>query len=445
VRLPTSFKGRLALAVVAGLAVRIAYVLIAARKIAPIGDAVTYHEWARTIAAGTGWVHVPHAEIGLVHVRADPSAEHPPLFSLVLAGFWKLGVHGYTAQKLVTCAFGAATVALVGLAGREAAGERAGLIAAALAAVYPLLWVADGSLLAESLYGPLIAGAMLAALRFSRSPHWKPAAALGALVGLAALTRGEAVLLVVLLLIPLALTARAAPRERLRLGAVMLLASALVIAPWTARNLSRFQDPVLISTNSNATFAGANCAGTYHGDTLGMWRLDCYSGSPRGDESQQASFYRERGLEYVRGHAGRLPVVLAARLGRAWDVYRPLQGVRYEFFEGRSRWASRFGLALYYPTLLLAAFGVVVLRRRRAPLLALVAFPMLVCAVAVLYYGITRFRFAAEPALIVLAAVAVDELLARRSNRGARDGEEQQADRGHLPVPVDPGVHQPAR
>jgi 4-amino-4-deoxy-L-arabinose transferase-like glycosyltransferase len=380
-----------------------------------------------------------------MHVRPDPSAEHPPLFSLLLAGFWKLGVHGYTAQKLLMCAFGAVTVALVGLAGREVAGERAGLIAAGLAALYPLLWVADGSLLAESLYGPFIAGAMLLALRFSRSPGWKPAALFGALVGLAALTRGEAVLLVVVLLIPLALTARAALRDRLRLGAVMLLATAVVIAPWTARNLSRFHDPVLISTNSNATFAGVNCDGTYHGETLGMWRLDCYSGSPRGDESQQASFYRDRGLDYARDHAGRLPVVLAARLGRAWDLYRPLQGIRYEFLEGRSRWASRLGLLLYYPTLLLAAFGVVVLRRRSAPVLPLVAFPLLVCAVAILYYGITRFRFAAEPALIVLAAVALDELLARRSDRRARDGQEQQADGRHLPVPVDSGVHQPAR
>jgi hypothetical protein len=444
VRLPRSFKGRLALAVVAGLAVRIAYVLIAARKIAPIGDAVTYHEWARTIADGTGWVRVPHFEVGQLHVAPDPSAEHPPLFSLVLAGFWKLGIHGYTGQKLVMCGFGAATVALTGLAGREAAGERAGLIAAALAAVYPLLWVADGSLLAESLYGPFIAGAMIAGLRFSRSPGRRPAAALGALVGLAALTRGEAVLLVPILLLPLALTVRLPLPGRLRMAAVMLAATAVVIAPWTVRNLTKLEDPVLISTNSNATFVGSNCDGAYHGDSLGLWRFDCYAGHPSGDESQQATYYRKRGLRYARDHAGRLPVVLAARLGRVWDFYRPRQAVAYEFLEGRSRWASRLGLLLYYPTLLLAVFGVVVLRRRRAPLLPLVAFPLLVTAVALVYYGITRFRFSAEPALIVLAAVALDEFISRRANRGARKSDEDRGDGGHLPVPVEPRMHEPA-
>jgi hypothetical protein len=444
VRLPRSFQGRLALAVAVGLAVRIAYVLVAARKIAPIGDAVTYHEWAQTIADGTGWVRVPHPEIGQFHVMPAPSAEHPPLFSLVLAGFWKLGIHAYTGQKLVMCVFGAATVGLVGLAAREAAGERAGLIAAALAAVYPLLWVADGSLLAESLYGPFLAGALIAGLRFSRSPGRRPAAALGVLVGLAALTRGEAVLLVPILLVPLALTVRLPLRRRLRMAAVMLAATAVVIAPWTARNLSKFEDPVLISTNSNATFVGANCPGAYYGDGLGLWRFDCYAGHPSGDESRQATFYRKRGLRYAREHAGRLPVVLAARLGRVWDLYRPRQAVAYEFLEGRSRWASRLGLLLYYPTLLLAAFGVVVLRRRKARVLPLVAFPVMVSGVALLYYGITRFRFSAEPALIVLAAVAIDELLARRADRRSGKGDEDQGEGGHLPVPVEPGVHEPA-
>src|SRR3954471_3906066 len=91
VRFPRTFAMRLALAVVAGLIVRLLYVALVARKIAPFGDAVTYHEWARTIADGVGWVKVPHPELGLFQVDPEPSAEHGPLFSLVLAGFWKLG------------------------------------------------------------------------------------------------------------------------------------------------------------------------------------------------------------------------------------------------------------------------------------------------------------------------------------------------------------------
>jgi 4-amino-4-deoxy-L-arabinose transferase-like glycosyltransferase len=438
VRLPQAFGVRLGLAVAAGLAVRLLYVALVARKIAPIGDAVTYHEWAKTIADGVGWVKVPHPELGLYHVAAVPSAEHPPLFPLLLAGFYKLGATGWTAQKLCVCFVGASTVAFTGLAGREVAGRRVGLIAAWIAAVYPFLWVADGALLAESLYAACLAASLWLALRFVRAPSLGRAALLGLAVGLAALARGEALLLVPLLFVPLAWKARS-----LGAGLAMLAACALVIAPWTVRNFAHFDDPVLISTNSNSVFAGSNCATVYHGDLTGLWSLSCYRGAPPGDESVQASYYRRQGLNYAKDHAGRALVVMGVRLARVWDFYRPLRQVQYEYLEGRSRWASRLGLVLYYPTLLLAVAGAVLLRRRHAPLWPFLAFVVMVSVVALFVYGITRFRIPAEPALIVLAAVALDAALVRFTQRRAEQGEERQGDRGHLPVPVDAGVNQP--
>jgi hypothetical protein len=440
VRLPRGFGARLALAVLAGLIVRLLYVALFARKIALFGDAVTYHEWARTIADGIGWVKVPHAELGLFDVQPDPSAEHPPLFSLVLAGFWELGVHTYTAQKLVVCFVGASTVAFAGLAGREAGGERVGLIAAGVAAFYPFLWVADGSLLAESLYAAFMAAALWLALRFLRTRSLADAAWLGAVIGLGALSRGEAVLLVPLLMIPLTW------RERsFKAGVAMVAAFAIVVAPWTVRNLSKFEEPVLISTNSNSVFAGANCDPVYRGDLIGLWSFSCYRGVEKGDESQEAVEYRKQGIDYARDHAGRLPLIAAIRFGRVWDLYRPLQQVQYEFLEGRSRWASRAGLAMYYPTLLLAIGGVVVLRRRGFPVWPFLAFAVMVSFVAVTVYGITRFRIAVEPALIVLAAVSVDFAIRRRAERRGGEGEEDERDAGHLPVPVEPGVKQVGR
>ena len=428
---------RLALAVLVGLVVRVLYVVLLARKIAPFGDAVTYHEWAQTIADGTGWVRVPHAELGLFHVKPVPSAEHPPLFSLVLAGFWKLGVHGWTGQKVVACFIGASTVAFTGLAGREAGGDRVGLIAAAIAAVYPFLWVADGALLAETLYAALTAASLWLALRFARTGSLRDAGWLGLAVGLAALARGEAVLLVPLLLLPLAWRGRS-----WRAGAAMLVGFALVVAPWTIRNLQHFQDPVLISTNSNSVFAGANCDPVYHGDLIGLWSFSCYGPVKKGDESQEAVEYRKQGLDYARAHSGRVPLIAAIRLARVWDFYRPLQQVQYEFLEGRSRWASRAGLVMYYPTLLLAIGGVLVLRRRRFLVWPFLSYAAAVSVVAVTVYGITRFRIAAEPALIALAAVAIDFGLRRRAQHGTAQGEEGEGRGGHLPVPVLPDVDQ---
>ena len=50
---------------------------------------------------------------------------------------------------------GTGTVVLVGAArrGRVGARERVGLIAAGLAAVYPMLWLPDGALMGETTYG----------------------------------------------------------------------------------------------------------------------------------------------------------------------------------------------------------------------------------------------------------------------------------------------------
>jgi 4-amino-4-deoxy-L-arabinose transferase-like glycosyltransferase len=400
---------RLALILAGALVIRVLYTLLVAQDIPVIGDALTYHLLGENIADGKGFERAPHPQLAPFEgwKPGVPTAEHPPLFPLLIGLFTKLGATGYLAQKLLLCVVGTATVGFVGLAGREAAGATAGLVAAALAAAYPFLWVVDGSLMSETLYGALLAATLWLALRFARRPSLGLAAGLGALVALAALTRGEALLLAPLLLVPLAVRAGAAWRSRLTLAAVALGAFALVLAPWTIRNLTVFEEPVLISTNGNAVFVGSNCDPVYYGDFIGLWNFNCYGDAPRGDESESAVAYRERGFDYARDHAGRLPLVMGARFLRVWDLYRPLQQAAYESLEGRSETASRIGLAFYYPLLLLAAAGAVILRRRRAPLWPLLAFPVMVTITAVVIYGVTRFRFAAEPALCVLAAVAL--------------------------------------
>jgi len=113
------------------------------------------------------------------------------------------------------------------------------------------------------------------------------------------------------------------------------------------------------------------------------------------------------------GQPLRAPLV-AARVARVWDFFHPIDHQLYGYFEGRSRWAGKIGLGFLYPLLVLAVAGAVVLRRRGAPLWPLLALPALVTITAALVYGYTRFRFAAEPALVVLAAAAIDAAIARR-------------------------------
>src|SRR4051794_32883447 len=183
------FRGRLAIVALAALAIRTA-ATIYHRDYPVIGDALTFH-----LEGG----HLAHGE-GFRRVFEDvPTAEHPPLFICLIALFTLLGADGFLAQKLLLGLVGTVSVVLVGLLARRVAGERAGLVAAVLAAVYPLLWLADGSLMSESLYGPLIVAVLLAAYAYLDARTVRRVAVLGALIALAALTRGEAVLLVALL------------------------------------------------------------------------------------------------------------------------------------------------------------------------------------------------------------------------------------------------------
>ena len=60
---------------------------------------------------------------------------------------------------------GLGVVLLTALLARAVAGDRAALIAAFLAALYPYLWVNDGLIMSESFTGLFVVGALLAAYR----------------------------------------------------------------------------------------------------------------------------------------------------------------------------------------------------------------------------------------------------------------------------------------
>jgi 4-amino-4-deoxy-L-arabinose transferase-like glycosyltransferase len=318
---------------------------------------------------------------------------------------------------------GTLLVGLVGLLGRRAGGETVGLVAAAIAAISPNLWVNDGLVMSETLTGLTVVGAMLCAFAFRGRPTLRRAAALGAICGLAALARVEFGLLLVLLAIVLACALPTPWRDKSALAVTAAVAAALVLAPWVGFNLARFHNPTFVSTNDGITLAGANCDEMYHGPGIGLWTLgDCSGSLDRpGDQSEVSSLYRRKAFDYIEHHKSRVPIVVLARVARTWSLYRPLDMVKFNAGEDREQWVTRLGLIVYYPTLLAAAGGVVVLwhRRRRAVLWVLCAPIIVVTVGAVITYGQTRFRAPAEPSLAILAAVGIVALLDRIRLRSA--------------------------
>jgi 4-amino-4-deoxy-L-arabinose transferase-like glycosyltransferase len=402
------FWRALAAIVTVGVAIRVLYTLLEAPwPPAALDDQFYFSALPALLADGEGFV-APFRFV--FHDVVVATAEHPPFYSIVLAIPAELGLTSPDAQRLAGAVFGAGTIATVGLLGRRLAGPRAGLLAAALAALYPTLIAADGALMSETLYGLLAALMLLAAYRLVDEPGLGRALVLGGVSALAAMTRGEALLLLALILLPLLRRPGG-----VRAGLVAVAALVVVLAPWTARNWIVFDRPVLIATNAGTAIAGANCDETYGGRNLGGWWLQCIQ-EHRGNEAERHAEALGDGIDYARDHASRLPVVLAARLGRVWSVYRP-----FTTPEGRSVRVHKLGVIAFFLLLPLAAGGALLLRRRGVMVWILLAPFVTVTATALITYGNMRFREPAEVSLVVLAAVALEWLWRRRDKRRARE------------------------
>ena len=431
------FMTALILITLAALAWRLSYAVVFKWDQLVTGDAYFYHRQANGLIDGFGFYRfLPHAVQQLV--PNGPAADHPPLYSLYLAVFSLFGGRSFHVHMVASCLLGAATVFVCGLLGREVAGPRAGIVAAVIAAVYANLWIQDPLVTSESITMLLVAVAVLAAYRLWRAPSVWRATWFGVACGLAALTRAEVVLFLPLVLIPLVLSKREWTKGlRPRVFVVGSVVALLVMSPWVVRNLLAFDHPIFLSGGGDITLASANCDATYYGDGLGWWSPLCYGkdAHPPGDASSQARYWRTRAFDYIDDHTGRLPVVLAARLGRVWDVYhpgspfgdlKPGQTLVFELFEGRDAdgdsWAARLALGQYFVLAPLAIAGAFVLHRRRVTLVPLLAPVVVVCVAALYAFGNTRYRAPAEISITVLSAVAIDAVIARLRGRGASSG-----------------------
>ena len=418
--------GLAAIALVA-LGVRVAFVVIVDPKVPRLGDASAYHLLAQNLAQGRGYIRPFDYQL-LGRTRA--TAEYPPLFPTMLAVVTKLGAHSVESQRLFLAVVGSVTVVLIGLLGRRVGGANAGQIAAALAAIYPMLFLSEAILMAEALFVPLVSAALLLAYRALDRPTAGRFAALGAVLGLATLARAEGLLLAVVLVVPLAWRLRDAVwTHRLALAGLTLATTVVVVAPWTIRNAARLHAFVPVSNNVATLVDGANCDSVYHGPDLGLWRATftgaaaaspaqaqaCFEGfdirDPKFEEAKAARKHLRDGLAYARHHATSLPKVTTVRVLRTWGVYAPRQQVDFESLEGRPRRWQMAGTIMYWLLVPFAIGGIVVLARRRVPIWPLVSTVVVVTITAALTYGQQRFRAGAEPVILVGAAVALVGLL----------------------------------
>ena len=405
---------------VVGAITRIIYAVANANG-TPAVDSDVYREIAHNVAHGVGYASVDSTG------RLVDTAAHPPAFPLLIAGFDVVGLTTKTQQRVLLGVVAAVGVILTGFVARRIAGTAAGIVAAAIAAVHPLWLQHAGAGVSESLYLVAVPLVLLLGVRAIDSPTWQRMAALGAAIGFAALTRSEGVLFYLALLVPVALVAAHRWKDRAVALGVATVAVMLVLAPWVIRNYDTFGG-LTLSTNRGVTLAGSWCKSTFSGEP-GSWDLyrcvlpsyyDVVEQPPpadhdRWDELAIDRTLTDRAVTFARNHLDEVPKIVGLRIARTFGVYDLGNQLHFDDLEGRDRGLQQIGQFLNLLLLPLALFGAFVVQRRY--LAVLLAGPIVTILTVATFYGSTRMRVPAEPAIAVLAAIAAVNIWQRFERR----------------------------
>lgn len=414
--------------------------IVADSGYSPQNDAFEYDYYARSIAAGDG---LP--ESGYLR-QGGPTAIRGPGYPYLLGVLYALSGDSVTVGRLAGGALGVLAVFLLYLIGKRIWGGRVGLIAAALAAVFPPLVLLSRELWSETLFIPLELGAVLCVLNFRRSGgelRW--AAAAGALCGLALLTRNSAAPLLIciplgMIVVPVRLSLKA-----LRAPLAVLGVAALVLAPWAIRNTEDFGRFVPVTTSTGITAAGVyNPTSFQDSGSHGAWRdpqvvpgFTYLFETPGIDEAEVDSTLRREARDFAWAHPGYVAEVFAWNLARMFE----LSGGSVVDGEGSVITARGIGSAtppaeragLLVGVALAICGAAAILRSRRrgregarpffpsGPLF-LWLIPALTLFLTALLNGLPRDRLPVDPFLLLLAAVGAAWLLALVGQRERRAG-----------------------
>jgi 4-amino-4-deoxy-L-arabinose transferase-like glycosyltransferase len=383
---------------------RAAWALIYGRVNAAPHDALFYEVASSNLASG----------LGFTYLFGGATAHWPPGFPFLVSLLYRGFGTDVNLGLALNVGLGTLTALLMYLLARRATGRAGGLVAGTFFAILPAPIFFTGLFLAETTYIFMLVG-FLALATFLPQRSWTPIA-LGVAAGLAALTKGEGLLLAV---IPLAMWwGELARRDWLRRAAVLLVAMALTILPWTIRNAIEMDAFIPVATNASTTLwsghnSEANGGAVYAPPEL-LARI------PTGlDQTQhevaEAKLLRKEAVHWaVRNppkELGLIPrklIALGDGASRVFPIWfnsgeDPQLGTSSELV------FSVLGDAGDYFLILLALAAVIVLGGRRLwrfdPVLR-GALAYLVASLVIygfVYYGQFRYRLGMEPLMILVA------------------------------------------
>ena len=334
-----------------------------------------------------------------------------PGYSVFIAGVFAVLGDDLVALRVVECALGAVAVGLIGVTGARLFGRTAGLMAALIAALHPVLAYLPSSQYSENLVMLVTTaglGAAFAALHRGSPWRW---AACGVLFGLALLIRPGSVFLLPGLAVGLALVLRREHRRWLGPALVCGIAITLTVAPWIARNRREHGQWFFIATgggrqlwfgnNPNAT-ADTRLPNTFNAGIQEEMRM-------LPDDVSRERHLWQRASEWMRRNPGRAAWLYLLELRNLFSLFPDTATRTHDSPVGR--------LVQGTASAVLFTGAALALRRLRdSPALwPLVGLTVSYALGSAFFFTAMRYRIAIEPALLLMSGSGWAGVLVARS------------------------------
>ena len=424
----TRWRVLLLFALVAGGALRVAWVAHAGAPPPFATDPEAYLLQGETIARGHGYtnplVDIENAARAREHLGPlprQPASFYPPGYPAFVAAVlwvvWHTPIPDgdpVRAVGYVQALLGVLTILGVYALARRAFDPRVGVVAATIVAFYPNLVTTTATLQLETVFAFLTVATALAllAVTTAETPSAKMLVGAGALVGGVALVRPTVGLLLVAFGVTRGLMRRPW-KETVRAFVIAVVAMCAVVAPWTIRNELRLHAFVPLSTGIGPTICMARNPAATGGLNTDIMARECSPHPRRGSLAQQDvamnRYATHLAIRWVEQHP-------LSELHMWWvktklSFRRDTSGLQ-EFAPhmalGSLRLANDFSNGVADVVLALAAIGaVLVARRKEAGGAFILAAAIAMCAVPILLFGDPRYRVPAEPFLAILCSVAL--------------------------------------
>jgi 4-amino-4-deoxy-L-arabinose transferase-like glycosyltransferase len=387
------------------------------------GDEGDYHAIASQLADGRGYLTA----------EGIPTARRPPAYPVFLSLLYRVGGPNPAAGRVAQIVLGVMVVWLTARVARAWFGDTAGVWAGWLSALNPFLVFLSGYLLTENLYLVFLLGALVVAATPQRlsGGSFRSAAACGALLGMAALTRPSGLPQLEWTLAATLLFGAAPLKRRFVRALIAATIFAAILSPWLLRNARVVGAPVL-TTHGGITFYQGNnekvaTTPQWRGGAAPLEVLPGYDRLAVMPELERDRAAWQLGREYLRAHPGQVPALVMWKLARCWRLKSDmgLSGIRSGWwFNNRSvlgRIAAQLDVGMMYALVAMPLFllGLWFTRSRWRELLFGYGVVLVHTAIAVYFFGSLRTRIPIEPMICVFAAGAIISLRRRRRSAGA--------------------------